>query len=264
MTSVTRTTQLEPAALLDEHRIRLLDPATDERPADEPEWYRRALTSFRLNVGQTEYPCHFGRNAIERGELFTTWIETGGHDALAPALAAFLDYSQPTPELRQVLSVFVEPDGTPRSHTDYGRLFWQLLRLLNDADTEPWPQDMPATPEHPDWEFTFHGTPMFVFAATPTHSVRRSRNLGDCLILLFQPRNVFAGIEGGTPAGIAARRRIRQRLTAWDGADAHPSMGNYGDPSNFEWKQYFIAEDDSDVFATCPLAAVPTRHPHTS
>jgi len=30
-------------------------------------------------------------------------------------------------------------------------------------------------------------------------------------------------------------------------------MGDYGDPSNYEWRQYFIAEDDSDVFPTCPF-----------
>jgi FPC/CPF motif-containing protein YcgG len=255
MTSITQTPVLDPVTRLEDYRIRMVDTTTDERPADEPEWYKRALASFRLNVGQVEYPCHFGRNAMEWGLLYTTWLETGHHDDIAPALAAFLDYAQPQAERRQVMAIFVEPDGVPRTHEEYGRQFWRLLSYLHEADAKPWPHDVPLLPEDPNWEFSFHGHPLFVFGAAPTHSVRRSRNLCDSLVLLFQPRTVFDGIEGGTPAGTVARRRIRKRLLAWDNAPAHPSMGDYGDPSNFEWRQYYIAEDDSDVFPTCPFGA---------
>ena len=30
-------------------------------------------------------------------------------------------------------------------------------------------------------------------------------------------------------------------------------MGNFGDPSNFEWRQYVIPDDDSDLYRTCPF-----------
>lgn len=72
------------------------------------------------------------------------------------------------------------------------------------------------------------------------------------MVLLFQPRSVFAAIEGGTPGGTKAREVIRRRLAAWDLAGLHPSLGDYGDPSNHEADQYFLPDDDSPP-APCPL-----------
>jgi FPC/CPF motif-containing protein YcgG len=94
---------------------------------------------------------------------------------------------------------------------------------------------------------------MFVFAAAPTYGRRASRNLGPGLVLLFQPRNVFVGIEGGTPRGMAARQVIRDRLSHWDTVSPHPDLGDYGDPSNHEWRQYFIPDDQSRLYESCPL-----------
>ena len=117
-------------------------------------------------------------------------------------------------------------------------------------------------PDDGDWEFCFHGTQMFVFAATPTHELRISRQLGPGMILLFQPRNVFHGIEGGTPGGIAARNRIHDRLRKWDLVPPHPAMGAYGDPAHPEWRQYFIGDHDRSVHSSCPLteASHPLLH----
>jgi hypothetical protein len=139
------------------------------------------------------------------------------------------------------------------THSGHGELFWNILQYLHENDDLPWPQEFPQDPNDPGWEFCFHGTAMFVFSAAPTHALRRSRNLGDALVLLFQPRNVFSGIEGGTLAGTAARRRIRERLKTWDAAEGHPAMGDFGDPSNFEWRQYVIPDDGSDMYRTCPF-----------
>ena len=94
---------------------------------------------------------------------------------------------------------------------------------------------------------------MFVFAAAPSYARRASRNVGPGLVLLFQPRNVFEGIEGGTPRGMAARQIIRTRLGQWDTMPLHPDMGDYGDPSNHEWRQYFIPDDQGRLHEKCPL-----------
>lgn len=233
---------------------RVLDPVNPgEIQQGEPAWLAGALRTFANDVGAKEYPCHFGRRALERRELFVTHLQRGGYAPLASTLASFLDYVRPTPQRRQVLAAFVGDERGGLTHEEYGEVFWEALQSLHELDTEPWPGEFPEKPEDPAWEFSFHGTAMFVFAAAPTHVLRRSRNLADCLVLLFQPRNVFLGIEGGTPGGNAARRRIRERLAKWDAAPPHPSMGDYGDPSNYEWRQYFIPDDDSDVFTTCPF-----------
>ncbi|MBB5940283.1 YqcI/YcgG family protein [Streptomyces zagrosensis] len=237
-------------------RVHLLDPQAG--PDLGPGWFREAVKCFRKNVGDREYPCHFGRRALERRELFVTYTNSTDFSDLAAALAGFLDYSRPTPERRQVLAAFVDVPKKDTTHEDYGRVFWSALQHLHGQDETLWPEGFPTNPDDADWEFSFHGTAMFVFAAAPTHVLRASRHLGDCLVLLFQPRNVFHGIDGGTPAGTAARRRIRDRLEKWDVAPLHPSMGNYGDPSNFEWRQYFIPDDESDMYATCPFHHSPS------
>jgi amino acid adenylation domain-containing protein len=225
-----------------------------ELPQDAPPWLAGAMAVFRADVGHAEYPCHFGRNALHLGELFGTWVgDDGDLSAMRDDLAAFLDATRPFAHRRMALSAFFAP-APAAGHAEHGRRFWTVLRRLCDADDRPWPDEIPTAPEHNRWEFSFHGVPMFVFAATPTHIARRSRNLGPGLVMLFQPRNVFAGIEGGSPAGIVARRRIRERLAAWDAVEPHPFMGDYGDLSNFEWKQYYITDADGGaMYEACPL-----------
>ncbi|GAA1964490.1 amino acid adenylation domain-containing protein [Catenulispora subtropica] len=234
---------------------RLFRADRPELPQDAPAWLAQATEAFRADVGHAEYPCHFGRNALNLGELFGTWVgEDGDLSALRDDLAAFLDATRPFANRRMALSAFFAPESGPADHAAHGRRFWTVLRQLRDADDRAWPDEIPTAPEHNRWEFSFHGVPMFVFAAAPTHVARRSRNLGPGLVILFQPRNVFAGIEGGTPAGIVARRRIRERLAVWDTVEPHPFLGDYGDPSNFEWKQYYITDADGEaMYEACPL-----------
>ncbi len=231
--------------------------------AGQPEpqdWWAESLRVFRASVGMRDYPCHFGRLALTRGELFATFFETSA-GPLAETLAAFLDMSRLHLDRRMVLAAFQRPDdqagGSPgdqaRSEWSHAEQFWQVLQELSDADNVGWPDGFPREPEDSAWEYAFHGVPMFVFAAAPSYQRRASRNLGPGLVLLFQPRNVFDGIEGGTPRGMAARHVIRARLEKWDTVDPHPDMGDYGDPSNNEWRQYFIPDDQSRLYESCPL-----------
>ena len=233
-------------------------------PEDEsPAWLAGAVGEFIASVGDREYPCNFGWQAYLAGELFGTWMGLGEETAeLGRNLAAFLDASRPFPKRRMVLACFCEPERRDRSHDWYADRFWDVLSGLRAADALPWPDHVPTVPDDGDWEFCFHGTPMFVFAATPTHELRISRRLGPGMILLFQPRNVFHGIEGGTPGGIAARNRIHGRLRKWDLVPPHPAMGAYGDPGHPEWRQYFIGDHDRSMHSSCPLtvASQPLLH----
>jgi uncharacterized protein len=240
-----------PAADLAAHRIMPLGPhATAELPG--PGWFTAGVRTLVDNLRQREYPCHFGRQALERGNLLTTYADPEDLRPLARALACFLDCTPRIRGGRHLLCAFIRsPAG--HTHHEQDRVFWQVLQYLHDHDPEPWPAAYPMSPRDPAWEFCFNGEAMFVFAAAPTHLARASRNLGEHLVMLFQPRSVFLDIAAGTPAGIVARSRIRDRLRTWDLAAPHPSMGEYGDPSNFEWRQYFIPDDDSDLHPVCPL-----------
>ena len=125
---------------------------------------------FRENVGDRAYPCHFGRYALELGELFGTPVGRGQPIAgLADDLSAFLDATRPTPKRRMVLAAFFEPEPVERDHEWYAQRFWPVLAGLHACDDRPWPDDVPTSPLDSQWEFSFHGVPMFVFAAAPTH-----------------------------------------------------------------------------------------------
>ena len=111
-------------------------------------------------------------------------------------------------------------------------------------------------PEHDEWEYCFAGTPMFVVCNTPAHQGRRSRN-GLGLTITFQPRWVFDGIEGHTPAGQKARRTIRARIDRYDALPPSPRLGVYGSEGNREWQQYFLPDDnETPPRERCPLHIV--------
>jgi FPC/CPF motif-containing protein YcgG len=227
-------------------------PVIAPAEAADRSWWPAAAETFAGEVGQRGYPCHFGVAALARGELYTTYVEDPV-DPLAGSLRTFLELAAPHQDRRMVLAAFFRPEPVERDAGWYDARFWQVLQRLHELDTAPWPANVPREPTHPRWEFCYAGVPMFVFSAAPTYLRRRSRNLGDGLTILFQPRNVFAQVEGGTPAGRRARVLIRQRLETWDTVAPHPDLGDYGDPSTREWRQYFLAEDDSRLHERCPL-----------
>ncbi len=70
---------------------------------------------------------------------------------------------------------------------------------------------------------------------------------------LVQSREGFDRIAGDTPPGRQARRIIRQKLAAYDGMPIYSELRHYGHPSNREWKQYFVPEDDQQIEDRCPF-----------
>jgi len=104
------------------------------------------------------------------------------------------------------------------------------------------------------WEFSFGGTSIFVVCNTPSHTRRRSR-YSPGFVITFQPRWVFEGLEPESARGAAARRVIRKRLRAFDGTAPSAALGNYGDPANREWRQYFLPDKNTDAEMGCPFHA---------
>lgn len=215
-------------------------------------WAVVSYREFRRQVVDKDYPCTFAVAGEHAGTLRYAFVDDPATGINPQSLLELAALSQQHPENRHALAVFVRPEPALQSHEYYQKGFWDLLQKLHESDPQPWPCDVPKSPTDPKWEFCFGGQPMFVFAAAPSHFLRRSRNLGPSLVLLFQPRSVFRGIEGGTANGTRVRTQIRQRLAEWDLIGLHSSMGNYGDVSNFEASQYFIPDDDRPT-PPCPL-----------
>ena len=57
---------------------------------------------------------------------------------------------------------------------------------------------------------------------------RKSRNLGNSLVLVIQPNSIFNGIESHNPKGRKVRQLIRTRLGKWDDVPPHPDLSELG------------------------------------
>jgi uncharacterized protein len=204
------------------------------------------------------YPCAFGVEAFRHDGLRFVFVE-GDEDPddlaePARALARFVRVSRDFGRYVSLVAFFAPPEEE-RALSDWERAFWRVLRLLRDHDQDPWPDEIPMEPEHDYWEFCFAGTPMFVVCNTPAHGRRRSRSSAG-LMITFQPRWVFDGLDGDSIAGRNARRTIRARIERYDALPPSPRLGIYGAVGNREWQQYFLPDDNKTTSESCcPLHA---------
>ncbi|WP_241492027.1 YqcI/YcgG family protein [Sphingomonas endophytica] len=134
----------------------------------------------------------------------------------------------------------------------YYRKMWLTLDQLARLDKNPWPSDIPEQIDHPMWEFSFAGEPIFVVCTTPAHVMRQSRR-SSAFMLTFQPRWVFEKILGTEKAANAAFAEVRKRLIPYDSASPAPLLGRYGATDGREYLQYFL-HDDNNAGGGCPYA----------
>ena len=78
----------------------------------------------------------------------------------------------------------------------YRDYFWKVLQYLHENDKETWPKQIAKDPDHYLWEFSFGGEPIFAFGNAPAYKQRKTRHLGNSLVIGFQPRTIFDGLEG--------------------------------------------------------------------
>jgi FPC/CPF motif-containing protein YcgG len=224
---------------------------------DVPDWGGACLNDLVTSLlsAQSPFPCTFAVAAAKKRTLrfgfindlddSSTWAPL--MDILAEYLRTYQEGSRDTS-----LVVFFRPQATVRSLQKYHERFWAVLQYLHEQDPGLWPADVPEDPDDPMWEFGYGGESIFVVCNTPAHTRRRSR-FSPGFVITFQPRWVFEGLEPESPRGIAARRVIRKRLREFDGGPPSATLGNYGDPTNREWRQYFLPDRNSDADMGCPF-----------
>ncbi|KIV76790.1 hypothetical protein SZ39_0489 [Bacillus mycoides] len=157
------------------------------------------------------------------------------------------------PIVRRGFFLFVEPECEEKSIEYYRDYFWKVLQYLHEQDNQLWPKQIPKNPDHHLWEFSFGGEPIFVFGNAPAYKQRKTRHLGNSLVIGFQPRTIFDGLEGDRPKGSYSRQMVRERVEKWDQLPKHPNISHYGDPNHREWKQYFIGDDIEPIKGKCPF-----------
>lgn len=218
-----------------------------------PYWFQREYRTFRSTVTDPTFPCFFGMRAQHKGELRYTFLERNDWRHFPDTVERFLElFNKPDP-LRHGLFIFVEPEEREQSLDYYRQHFWNVLQYLHEHDHTPWPEDTPRDPEHYLWDFHFAGEPIFTFGNAPAYKQRKTRHLGNSLILGFQPRKIFQGLEGTEKGGIMSREKVRARVEKWDQLPKHPDISHFGDPEHNEWKQSFIGDDIKPIEGKCPF-----------
>lgn len=218
-------------------------------PNEVPDWLAQAYADYRTRLDDPRYPCFFGQTAERQAEMFYT-SGSDAPEAVSAAMSRFVELGRQAAYARFSLAMFFAPDPAMDSHEAFLQRFWGALQRLHAADAGPM---QPDDPDDPLWEFSFDGRKMFVVGTSPTYRMRRSRKLGDGMLLLFQPRELFVDPVTGQAIPAEVRRRIHARMLDYDGMPVHPDIGFYGDPGNREWKQYVLPDDNTPTTGACPF-----------
>lgn len=221
---------------------------------DLPDWLLKEYQTFHKTVTDKTFPCYFGMGAELKGELRYGYITQSDWTNLPVTLKSFLALFDNPAHKRHGLFVFVEPFVTEGSLEEYRKQFWEIMQHLHGVDEIEWPADSPRDPAHYLWDFHFHGEPMFVFGNTPAYKQRKTRDLGNAMVLGFQPRRIFEGLKGTEKGGVMSREKVRERVEVWDQLPKHPDISHFGDPEHNEWKQFFIGDDVEPIQGKCPFS----------
>src|SRR5690625_5234665 len=219
-----------------------------------PDWLVKEYNQFEKVVTRSDFPCTFGIAGQKRGELRYSYISHDDWSHLPTTLKKFAKlFEQQKRLVRHSFFLFVEPEKEQKTLPYYRQYFWDVLQYLRDHETQEWPENFPHDPDHHLWTFVFAGEPYFAFGNAPAYKQRKTRDLGNSLIIGFQPRRIFKGLEGTSETGKRSRGKIRERVELWDGLPKHPNISHYGDEAHREWKQYFIGDDMEHLESPCPF-----------
>ena len=219
-----------------------------------PAWGKEAFQQWQTIVSDYQFPCHFGVQAERAGHLRYCFAEENDLSPLPEAMTQFLALSKDHPAIRHALILFIKPGDSWKGFNDYHDYFWEILSYLHEHDPAPWPEGIPIDTDDPLWEFSFGGEPIFVSGNAPIYEHHITRNVGPCLVLIFQPRRIFSDISYETVHGKRAIDAIRRKVEHIERMPIHPDLGAYGDKEKREWKQYMITDDNEPAISKCPLS----------
>jgi len=222
------------------------------------EWEKKAIEKFSTKMSDKEkpFPCIPATIGFSKNKLRYSFIGDPRNSStlyeLAQALSSYTDVSRKIGSYTSLIVFYETPEDMKTAFTveDYEQIFWKHLSGLRSIDRFDWPEDIPMDPHHPIWEFCYHGEKYFMYCATPTHKNRKSRHF-DEMLLAITPRWVLQEFNKSPHFAKGIKQQIRKRLTAYDSAPIHPDLNSYGAEDNFEWRQYFLRDDDTSL-SKCP------------
>ncbi|WP_414635281.1 YqcI/YcgG family protein [Bacillus sp. NTK034] len=219
------------------------------------DWQQIAFDRFQTKMTDKErpFPCipatiGFAKNQLRYGFA----DDPRDPDSIQQSAAMLKEFSVHSREFGSYTSLIIfYKTRDDLSLEEYEQLFWEQLTGLCEMDNAEWPNEIPKDPHDPLWEFCFHGEKYFVYCATPAHKNRQSRHF-DTMMLAITPRWVLQEFMKKKTLASRLKNQIRKRLQKYDSITIHPDLNSYGADDNFEWKQYFLRDDDTTI-SKCPF-----------
>ncbi|MHC0039404.1 YqcI/YcgG family protein [Pseudoneobacillus sp. C159] len=232
------------------------DPAA--RPQLE-DWKKSALENFSMKMSNKNnpFPCIPATIGFTKNQLRYSFIGDPRDPStimeLAEAIKAFSKTSRDSGPFTSLIVFYETPEEMISTYRveDYENLFWYHLSGVSAIDPYEWPEEIPTNPHDPLWEFCYNGEKYFMYCATPAHKNRQSRHF-DVMMLAITPRWVLQDFNKQPKLAARIKKQVRKRLEAYDSAPIHPDLNSYGMDDNFEWKQYFLRDDDRSL-SKCPF-----------
>jgi FPC/CPF motif-containing protein YcgG len=223
------------------------------------QWERNALEKFEVKMRNKDkpFPCipatiGFSTNQIRYG--FTgDPRETSTLDEFAALLKEYTEDSKDFGPYTSLVIFYETPKDLIETCTveQFEQLFWEQLNGLTERDESEWPQQIPTDPHDPIWEFCYSGEQYFMYCASPAHRNRNSRHF-DYFMLAITPRWVLKEFNKDQSYAEKIKSQIRKRLKNYDTMNIHPDLNTYGNNDNYEWKQYFLRDDETSL-TKCPF-----------
>jgi uncharacterized protein len=238
----------------------LYTPGSSPRDQLE-EWELQALDKFSAKMSDKEkpFPCipatiGFSLNQLRYGFVGDPRNSSTIHE-LADLLTSYTNVSRQVGNYTSLIIFYETPESLKQMTVeDFEQFFWKHLIGLSALDTAEWPDDIPNNPHDPIWEFCFYGEKYFMYCATPAHQNRKSRHF-DVMMLAITPRWVLQEFNKSQSYARRLKAQVRERLAKYDSISIHPDLNTYGAEDNFEWRQYFLRDDDTSL-SKCPYHRV--------
>lgn len=226
---------------------------------DVPAWKLDAITKFTAKMTAKEklFPCIPATLGHSLNHLRYGFVsdprDVSSSEELARLLKEFTLKSRKLGKYTSLIVFYETPLDLLNydNEIDFENLFWQQLIQLTHLDELDWPSYIPTNPHNPSWEFCFHGKQYFVYCATPAHKNRMSRHF-PYFMLAITPRWVLEEFHSDHRYASKLKSKIRERLASYDSIVAHPELKSYGNADNYEWKQYFLRDDETSL-SKCPF-----------
>lgn len=213
----------------------------------------------QLTSGLRPFPCTFAVNGFQHNELRYLFQEQPNVVQFGEQLALFLEEARSIGK-NPALLYFTGMSAVDKLE-NYANKFWEILDDLAKIDTKSWPAEIPRDVSNPEWEFCFHGEPIFVVCTNPAHIKRQSRR-SSTFAMSLQPRWVFDKILFSDKAAKIVFDSIRKRMVPYDALPPSPALGRYKDPDVREAQQYVLSEDESII--ECPFHQLSKSNPKSS